>query len=74
MSSMEFQRQKGSISKEVVAEKGAGMMVGREEDIEEAREGEGSICTLLGERDYFSLSKTVVNMVSERISFSNNVF
>ena len=50
------------------------MTVGRQKEIKEAREGEGGIYTLLGGSVYyFSLSGTVVNMVSERISFLNNI-
>lgn len=58
----------------MVEEEGIGMAVGREKDKKEAKEGEGRIGTLLGDRIYsFVLSRSVMIMVSERTSFLNNV-
>lgn len=58
----------------MVEEEGVDTAVGREKEIKEAREGEGRPQTLLGESVYyFPLSRSVMIIVSERISFFNNV-
>lgn len=60
---------KDSISKGMVQGEG-----GKEKETKDARERKGRIQTLLGESVYyFPLSRSVMMMVLERISFLNNV-